>query len=145
MENQTIKLVFPHVIQLNPLDYEIIIENLPLLNELGIEAEDFGKNSIIIRAIPEILKDADIAGIIENIFATFKEEPVKPDFVDIKSKIAATVACHSSLRSNDEIGYLEIKTLLKELAKTSDPEHCPHGRPIKKFISFEEIKRWFKR
>jgi len=145
MENQTIKLVFPHVIQLNPLDYEIIIENLPLLNELGIEAEDFGKNSIIIRAIPEILKDADIAGIIENIVATFKEETVKPDFVDIKSKIAATVACHSSLRSNDEIGYLEIKTLLKELAKTSDPEHCPHGRPIKKFISFEEIKRWFKR
>jgi len=72
MENQTIKLVFPHVIQLNPLDYEIIIENLPLLNELGIEAEDFGKNSIIIRAIPEILKDADIAGIIENILQRLK-------------------------------------------------------------------------
>lgn len=145
MNERTVKLVFPLIINLNPQDYLLIKENLHILQELGIEAEDFGKNSIIVRAVPEVVKYGDIAGIIENIAATLKEEISRPDFVDIKRKIAATVACHSSLRANDKINYFEIKTLLEELEKTSDPQHCPHGRPIKKFISIEEIKKWFLR
>jgi DNA mismatch repair protein MutL len=142
---QQIRLVFPQVINLNPQEYTLIRENLGILNELGIEAEDFGQNSIIIRAIPDILKTADIAGIIESIAFTLKEEIGKPDFIDIKRKMAATMACHSSLRANDKITQTELKVLLEELEKTSDPEHCPHGRPVKKFISLNEIKKWFLR
>jgi len=142
---QKIRLVFPQVINLNPLEYTLIRENLGILNELGIEAEDFGQNSIIIRAIPDILKNADIAGIIESIAFTLKEEISKPDFMDIKRKIAATMACHRSLRANDKITRAEINVLLEELEKTNDPEHCPHGRPLKKFISLNEIKKWFLR
>jgi len=142
---QKIRLVFPQVINLNPQEYTLIRENLGILNELGIEADDFGQNSIIIRAIPDILKTADIAGIIESIAFTLKEEIGKPDFIDIKRKMAATMACHSSLRANDKITQTELKVLLEELEKTSDPEHCPHGRPVKKFISLNEIKKWFLR
>ena len=142
---QQIRLVFPQVINLNPQEYTLIRENLGILNELGIEADDFGQNSIIIRAIPDILKTADIAGIIESIAFTLKEEIGKPDFIDIKRKMAATMACHSSLRANDKITQTELKVLLEELEKTSDPEHCPHGRPVKKFISLNEIKKWFLR
>jgi DNA mismatch repair protein MutL len=144
-DEQIVRLVFPQIIQLDPKDYIVIKENLQILNELGIEAEDFGKNSIIIRAIPDILKNADLAGIIESIAVTLKEETSKPDFIDIKRKISATVACHSSLRANNRINAYEIIALLKELEKTSDPEHCPHGRPLKKFFSKEEIKKWFKK
>lgn len=141
----TVKLIFPQIINLNPHEYFLIKENLGLLSELGIEAEDFGKNSIIIRAIPEILEKADITGIVESIANAIKEETIKPDFMDLKKKIAATVACHSSLRAKDKINSYELKSLLKELGETSDPEHCPHGRPLKKFISASEIKRWFLR
>jgi DNA mismatch repair protein MutL len=145
MDEQIVRLVFPQIIQLDSKDYIVIRENLQILNELGIETEDFGKNSIIIRAIPDILKNADLAGIIESIAVTLKEETSKPDFIDIKRKISATVACHISLRANNRINAYEIISLLKELEKTSDPEHCPHGRPLKKFFSKDEIKKWFHR
>lgn len=145
MSEQIVKLTFPHVINLNPQDYVLIKENLHILNELGIEAEDFGENSIVVRALPEIIQCIDIARMIENIALTLKEGISSPDFIDIKRKIAATIACHSSLRANDKINYFEIKALLQELEKTSDPEHCPHGRPVRKFISVEEIKKWFLR
>ncbi len=49
------------------------------------------------------------------------------------------------MRSNTKITASELKALLRELEQTSDPEHCPHGRPIKRFISIEEIKKWFMR
>ncbi len=143
-ENVT-KLVFPQIINLTSQDYQLIKENLSLLHNLHIEAEDFGKNSIIVRGIPQILKDADLADIIEGIAVTLKEEIGKPDFKDIKQKIASTIACHKSLRANNKITLHEINTLLRELEKTSDPDHCPHGRPIKKFISLKEIKSWFSR
>jgi len=145
MNEQIVRLVFPVIINLNPHDYVLIRENLHILQELGIEAEDFGKNSVIVRAVPEIIKYGDIAGIIESIALTLKEEIGKPDFIDIKRKIAATIGCHSSLRADDKINYFEIKTLLQELEKTSDPEHCPHGRPVKKFFTIDEIKKWFLR
>ncbi|MCX8034449.1 MAG: DNA mismatch repair endonuclease MutL [Thermodesulfovibrio sp.] len=143
LPENTIRLVFPQVISLNPQEYALLKGNLHLLNELHIEAEDFGENSVVIRSIPEILKDADIAGIVESIAVTIKEEAGKPDFNDIREKIAATIACHSSLRSNNRINPYELKILLQELELTSDSEHCPHGRPIKKFLSFNEIKKWF--
>lgn len=145
MDGQSVRLAFPYIINLNPQEYVLIKENLHILHELGIEAEDFGKNSIVIRALPETIKHADIAGIIESIAVTLKEDIGISDFIDIKRKVAATIACHSSLRANDKINYFEIKSLLQELEKTSDPEHCPHGRPVKKFISIDEIKKWFLR
>ncbi|WP_353683473.1 DNA mismatch repair endonuclease MutL [Thermodesulfovibrio sp. 3907-1M] len=140
-----VKLVFPVIVNLSSDNYIVIKENLPILHELGIEAEDFGKNSIIIRALPEFIQNGDVAGIVESIAQTLKEEISKPDLIEIKRKIAAQVACHTSLRANDKINYVEIKILLQELEKTTDPEHCPHGRPVKKYFSIDEIKKWFLR
>lgn len=145
MPENTIRLVFPQIINLNPQEYAVIRENLKILNELKIEADDFGKNSILIRSIPEILKNADMVGIIESIASAIKNETGKPDFDDIKEKIASTIACHSSLRANNKIHYFELQTLLNKLEKTSNPDYCPHGRPIKKLIPFSEIKKWFLR
>lgn len=142
---KAMRLVFPIIINLNPQEYEIIKENLQILNEFFIEIEDFGKNSVIVRGIPEFLKNADIAGIIESIAFTIKNETGMLNFNDIKEKIAATIACHSSLRADNRINPFELKILLQELEQTSDPEHCPHGRPTKKFISIVEIKKWFAR
>ncbi|GAB6183149.1 DNA mismatch repair endonuclease MutL [Thermodesulfovibrio hydrogeniphilus] len=145
MSDNIYRLVFPEIINLNPKDYAIIKDNLSILRELGIEAEDFGNNSVIVRGIPQFLKNADIVSIIESIASEIKEEIIKPNFADIKGKIAATIACHSSLRANNPINSFEIKKLLIELGNTQDPDHCPHGRPLKRFVPFREIKRWFMR
>lgn len=139
------RLIFPYVIELNAVDYTVVAENLSLINELGIEAETFGRNSIIVRGLPEFLKNSDVAGIFENLAEVLKKEEKLSFLEDIKRKIAATIACHRSLRSNDKINPHEVAILLDQLEKTSDPNHCPHGRPIKKFLSKREITKWFQR
>lgn len=139
------RLIFPLVIELNAQYYTLLSKNLKIINELGIEAEDFGKNSIIVRAIPDFLKTADMVSILESIAVLLKEETGIPDLTDIKKKVAATVACHKSLRANDRINSYEVKILLDQLERTSDPDHCPHGRPIKKFLPIQDIKKWFSR
>lgn len=145
MKDEIIRFAFPQVFNLNSRDYTIIRENLHVLRELQIEAEEFGNNSIIVRSVPEIIKDADIEGIFESIATTLREGLEKPNFDEIKTRIAETIACHKSLRANNRINPVEIRALLWELEKTSDPEHCPHGRPTKRFIPLREIKSWFSR
>lgn len=145
MKEMVVRLVFPVIVDLTAEEYILIKENLSTLDDLGIEIDDFGKNSIIVRALPDIIQKGDIAGIIKNIAYAIKEDIGKVDFTDLRRKIAATIACHHSLRAHDKINSIEIKTLLQELEKTSDPEHCPHGRPIKKYFPIDEIKKWFLR
>lgn len=139
------RLVFPHSVELTADYYALLIKNLEILNELGIEAEEFGKNSIVVRAIPDFLSGVDIVDILESIATVLKEDNGKPDLQEIKRKVAATIACHKSLRANDRINAYDLKILLEQLERTTDPEHCPHGRPIRKFVSLEEIKKWFLR
>lgn len=145
MQENTNRFVFPYMVELNSKDYTIVRENLDLLNELGIEAQDFGKNTIIVRAVPDFIKNADIVSIIESITEVLKEEADRPDFSHIKKKIAATIACHKSLKANNIINPYEVKVLLDQLENTSDPDHCPHGRPIRKLLPLSEIRRWFSR
>ncbi len=112
-----VRLVFPVIVDLAAEEYILIKENLSTLDDLGIEIDDFGKNSIIVRALPDIIQKGDIAGIIKNIAYAIKEDIGKVDFTDLKRKIAATIACHHSLRAHDKINSIEIKTLLQELEK----------------------------
>lgn len=139
------RLVFPHSVELTADYYALLSKNLEILNELGIEAEEFGKNSIVVRAVPDFLSGVDIVDILESIATVLKEDTGKPDLQEIKRKVAATIACHKSLRANDRINAYDLKILLEKLESTTDPEHCPHGRPIRKFVSLEEIKKWFLR
>lgn len=145
MKTESIRLVFPYIIDLNTQHYFLIRENLATLRDLGIEAEDFGKNSIIIRSIPDILKNADMVAILEEIADTLKEDIAETSIQEIRNKVAATIACHSSLKASDSITEPEIKLLIEELENVAEPDYCPHGRPIKKFISLEEIKKWLGR
>jgi DNA mismatch repair protein MutL len=67
------------------------------------------------------------------------------DLKTLRSRIAASIACHSAIKINTPLDPQRMEWLLLELAKTSHPTSCPHGRPIALLYSWKEIQRAFHR
>ncbi|HIJ60229.1 MAG TPA: DNA mismatch repair endonuclease MutL [Nitrospirae bacterium] len=148
---KTVPLLFPCTVELDSSSYQAIKKNLSVLSELSIEIEDFGNNSVIVRAMPDFAIHADIEVIIKDLTAIFInrdnafEDSVNP-IEQIKRKVSASIACHASLRGRGELpDKAGIKVLLDELDRTTNPDSCPHGRPTRIFISHNELLKRFKK
>jgi len=136
-------LLFPKQVTLSHKEYRIILENTDLLDEMGIEADDFGHNTLLIRSLPAALEKSDVRVILSDIAAALLEG-VKPD-KSLKETLAAKIACHASVRGEEILGREEFQKLLTDLEKTENPDQCPHGRPTRLFFSMDDLKKMFKR
>ncbi|MGD0282040.1 MAG: DNA mismatch repair endonuclease MutL [Dissulfurispiraceae bacterium] len=157
----THRLLFPRQVKLQHGEYAILLEHLLLLNEVGLEVEDFGHNTILVRSIPEEFKDADISSLISDIASSLPENPginaatgpaessghIKEveQLESAKKMIAARMACHSSIRGSEVPDSARVAELLKSLDAADNPHSCPHGRPTRIVISREDLKKMFKK
>ena len=136
-------LLFPRQVKLTHKEYGVILESLQIFGSFGIEAEDFGHETIIVRSLPSSLQEADIAAILSDM-ASCILEGIAPD-KSLKEVLAARIACHSSVRGRTILSREELSALLDDLEKTEHPDQCPHGRPTRVFFSMDELKKIFKR
>ncbi len=137
------RLLFPKQVRLSHKEYRVILENIRVLQDFGIELDDFGHETVIVRSLPDILKDADINGILSDIAACMLEG-VSPD-KSFKETLAAKIACHSSIRGKGILNQEEFSNLITDLEQTEHPDQCPHGRPTRIFFSLDDLKKMFKR
>jgi DNA mismatch repair protein MutL len=137
------RLLFPKQVKLSHKEYRIILENLQILGDFGIEIDDFGHETVIVRSLPDVLKEADMRGILSDV-ASCIIEGVSPD-KSFKEALAARIACHSSVRGREILSREEISTLVTDLEQTEHPDQCPHGRPTRIFLSLDDLKKMFKR
>jgi DNA mismatch repair protein MutL len=135
--------LFPIQVKLSPGEYTAILENTRLLKDFGMEVDDFGHDTIVVRSLPDVLKDSDIRGILSDIAACMIEG-VPPD-KSFKEALAARIACHSSVRGKEILDRDEISKLITDLELTDNPDQCPHGRPTRIFFSLDDLKKMFKR
>ncbi|MCL4474793.1 MAG: DNA mismatch repair endonuclease MutL [Nitrospirae bacterium] len=136
-------LLFPKQVKLSPKEYAVILQEKALLSEMGMEIDDFGHHTLIVRSLPDALKEADMRGILSDVAAALLEE-TRP-FQSIKEVLAARIACHSSVRGKEILHQEEFQRLLHRLENTENPDQCPHGRPTRIFLSLDDLKKMFKR
>ncbi len=143
-KKQKIDLLIPIKIELQNKDYITLKENFNKLEDMGFEIEEFGINTIVIRAhpywLPETREEEAIRNIIDIILIS--EDFDKGKFID---HIAATVACKASIKANDRITLTDMEDLLERLRNTKNPFTCPHGRPTIISFSTYELEKLFKR
>jgi DNA mismatch repair protein MutL len=137
------QLLFPQQVKLSPKEYLVILGNISILADFGIEADDFGHDTIIVRSLPDALHDSNIRGILADI-ASCIIEGIAPE-KSLKEALAARIACHSSVRGKAILNQEEISRLLADLEQTEHPDQCPHGRPTRIFFSPDDLKKLFKR
>lgn len=125
-------------------DFELLIENIEELSKFGIEITEFGKDLIKIDALPIFAREVNHNELIHEIIEDLKEIGTDKS-IDFKTKIAASVACHNSIRAGRPVHKEEIKKLITDLFECELPQSCPHGRPIIWTLKKYELEKQFKR
>jgi DNA mismatch repair protein MutL len=136
-------LLFARHIKLPPAERSVLLSNRGLLEDIGIELEDFGGGGVILRCVPGELLEADHASVLSDIAGGLLEG--KGALLNMKREVAARLACHLSVRGSQVLCDEELQSLMDALEGCEDPDHCPHGRPTRVLIGLEEMKRMFRR
>jgi DNA mismatch repair protein MutL len=143
IETESRQLLFPRQVQVSGREYRILLEHEEIVKTFGIEVDDFGNNTVIVRAVPAELADADIPGLLSDIAAGLLDEHASGR--PLRYDLAARIACHSSIRGRKILSPDELSKLLEDLEKTEHPDQCPHGRPTRIFYSLNDLSKLFKR
>ncbi len=146
------RLLMPLLVELKPDQMVVFAAIAEELERNGFEVEPFGLHTLAIKAAPVGLEGAQLertlAEVIEQSAAGIDDtyEPKQNEnLTALRTRIAASIACHSAIKVNTALDPVRMEWLLLELAKTEHPTSCPHGRPIALLYSWKEILRAFHR
>lgn len=115
------------------------------LERAGFETAPFGQRTIAIQAAPAGLTPAQIETIVSEILEVAQGELRRATVEDVQRQVAASVACHASIKVNTPLDQARMEWLLAELAKCEYPDSCPHGRPIAIRYPLRDILKAFHR
>ena len=142
---ENIPILLPLTLELSNNEYIILKENFDFLNSIGFEIEEFGINSIVVKAHPTWLtkdfEDLQIRKIIELVIN--KEKDFTLD--KFNDHLSATLACKASIKANTDLSINEMESLINDLRKCKNPFNCPHGRPTIIHYSKYDLEKLFKR
>jgi DNA mismatch repair protein MutL len=143
VENQG--LLMPLILELSPAQQAVFTEISDELRHNGFEAEPFGARSVAIKVAPAGVEASAVEKMLHELLDQFSREEQSLNLEKIRTRIAASVACHAAIKVNMPLEQNKMEWLLAELAKTEHPMSCPHGRPVVLRYSLKEIQRAFKR
>ena len=138
-------LLLPEVVELDEPGCDRIEARIPELAEMGLEVERFGPRAILVRATPALLGAGDVKGLVTDLadeLAAFDEALSLRERID---HVAATMACHGSVRAGRILSVAEMNALLREMEVTPHSGQCNHGRPTWVKLAHGDIEKLFGR
>ncbi|MGA0561617.1 DNA mismatch repair endonuclease MutL [Ancylobacter sp. VNQ12] len=138
-------LLVPLVVELDPSDATRLAERAPALEKLGLVIEPFGPGALLVREVPALLGDADVSALVRELAEHAAEWD---DALPLERRllhIAATMACHGSVRAGRRLRVEEMNALLREMEETPNAAQCNHGRPTFVTLALADIERLFAR
>ena len=117
----------------------------PSLPSLGLEIERFGPTSILVRAMPAALGKTDSAACSPTSPPKSPSSAAPCRLRDKLDHVAATIACHGSVRAGRILSVAEMNALLREMEVTPRSGQCNHGRPTWVKLGHGEIEKLFGR
>jgi DNA mismatch repair protein MutL len=137
------RLLFPIPIELDEVAAAAAREGATVeaLAGLGFEVEGFGPRSMLLRAVPDLLKDVDPKPLLRDVLHRVAEGDSLRRAEENFEQVFATMACHGALRAGDIVARDAALTLLGQLDAVDLHSHCPHGRPVLLRMSIAEIEQ----
>ena len=139
------RLLMPIVLELSPAQQAVFNEISEELRHNGFEAEPFGRRSVAVTVAPAGIAAAAVEHMLHELLDQFSSEEQSLNLEKIRTRIAASIACHAAVKVNMPLEQNKMEWLLAELAKTDHPMSCPHGRPVVLRYSVKDIQKAFKR
>jgi DNA mismatch repair protein MutL len=138
------QLLPPKVLHLDSIEHTLVMNKMDLFQQTGFEIEDFGDDTIIIRAMPDDIMGVEPQLLFDALLNALVEDTGKIDIDFFVEKLSG-MACKAAIKGNTEISPQEADILIDELLTLDNPYNCPHGRPTMIALTKTELERKFKR
>jgi DNA mismatch repair protein MutL len=122
-------LLVPVSLSVSQGEADWVEEQGALLQRLGLELARTGPESLLIRAMPALLKQADAAQLVADLLGDMVLYGSSQRLQEAMHEILATMACHGSVRAGRRLTLEEMNALLRQMESTERSGQCNHGRP----------------
>jgi len=138
-------LLLPEVIDLDDAIATRLAERADELAELGLVLEKFGSGAVVVREVPALLGQTDVAALVRDLADDLAEMDTALALRERLEDVCSTMACHGSVRAGRQLNPTEMNALLREMEVTPHAGQCNHGRPTYVELKLADIERLFGR
>jgi DNA mismatch repair protein MutL len=138
-------LLIPEIVELDEATVEQLIARADELASFGLAIESFGPGAVAVRETPALLGKADAAGLLRDLAEHMAEWDEALPLERRLLHVAATMACHGSVRSGRILKPEEMNALLRDMEDTPNSGQCNHGRPTYVELKLSDIEKLFGR
>ncbi len=138
-------LLIPEIVELDEATVESLLSRAAELASFGLAIESFGPGAVAVRETPSLLGKIHAAGLLRDLAEHMEEWDEALPLERKLMHVAATMACHGSVRAGRRLKPEEMNALLREMEETPNSGQCNHGRPTYVELKLSDIERLFGR
>ena len=138
-------LLIPEIVELPEEDATRLLTHAETLQKFGLKIEPFGPGAVAVRETPAMLGEVDVKGLIADLADEAADYDTTNGLKAMLDYVAATMACHGSVRSGRLLRAEEMNALLRQMEATPGSGTCNHGRPTYVELKLTDIERLFGR
>jgi DNA mismatch repair protein MutL len=138
-------LLVPESMAVSQAEANLAEEHRDFLHQLGFELDCSGPETLMIRAVPTLLRTANVKTLVADVLSDLSAAGESTRIQERCNEILATMACHGSVRANRQLSIAEMNALLRDMERTERSGQCNHGRPTWVQLSMEELDKLFLR
>ena len=138
-------LLIPDIVELDEADIHRLLARAEELTRYGLLIEPFGPGAVAVRETPSLLGKIDAAALVRDLCEHLAEWGETLPLERRLMHVAATMACHGSVRAGRRLKPEEMNALLREMEQTANSGQCNHGRPTYVELKLADIERLFGR
>jgi DNA mismatch repair protein MutL len=138
-------LLIPMSMPANPVEIGTVEEHRDVLDALGFDIAVLSPTTLAIRAVPALLRDADLTSLARAVLADLHAYGGSRVLTERQHELLGTLACHHAVRANRRLTHDEMNALLRQMEATERADQCNHGRPTWFQLTLGDLDRLFMR
>jgi len=138
-------LLIPISVEVTHAEAELVEASANTLAALGFEIDRRGPTQLVVRSVPSLLGNADVAKLVRDLLPDLEEFGSSQAVAETQDGVLSSMACHSAWRAGDHMPLSEMNHLLRRMERTENFAQCNHGRPTYVTWSINELDRLFMR
>lgn len=138
-------LLVPESIAVSQREADCAEEHLATFQRLGFELQRLGPETLAIRQIPALLKQAEANRLVSDVLADLMEYGTSDRVQAHMNELLGTMACHGAIRANRRLAIPEMNGLLRDMENTERSGQCNHGRPTWTQMGLNDLDKLFLR
>ncbi|AWY42484.1 DNA mismatch repair endonuclease MutL [Pseudomonas putida] len=138
-------LLVPESLAVSQREADCAEEHVAWFQRLGFELQRLGPETLAIRQIPALLKQAEANRLVGDVLADLMEYGTSDRIQAHLNELLGTMACHGAVRANRRLAIPEMNALLRDMENTERSGQCNHGRPTWTQLGLDDLDKLFLR